>query len=58
VCDTKVISVWICWTRMASMVDKSLVQQAEQANGDFAFVMLETIREYALINCRRAGRRV
>jgi tetratricopeptide (TPR) repeat protein len=30
------------------MVDKSLLQQMEQANGESRFVMLETIREYAL----------
>jgi len=29
------------------MVDKSLLQQVEQANGESRFVMLETIREYA-----------
>jgi predicted ATPase len=33
---------------MASMVDKSLLQQMEQSNGESRFVMLETIREYAL----------
>jgi predicted ATPase len=33
---------------MASMVDKSLVRQVEQARGESRFVMLETIREYAL----------
>jgi tetratricopeptide (TPR) repeat protein len=33
---------------MASMVDKSLVQQADPAKGESRFVMLETIREYAL----------
>ena len=32
----------------ASMVDKSLLQQIEQANGESRFAMLETIREYAL----------
>jgi predicted ATPase len=32
----------------ASMVDKSLLQQIEQANGESRFRMLETIREYAL----------
>jgi tetratricopeptide (TPR) repeat protein len=32
---------------MASMVDKSLLQQIEQPNGESRFVMLETIREYA-----------
>lgn len=33
---------------MASMVDKSLVQQVEQGQREPRFVMLETIREYAL----------
>ena len=33
---------------MASMVDKSLVQQVEAAEGETRFVMLSTIREYAL----------
>jgi predicted ATPase len=33
---------------MASMVDKSLAQQVEQAKGESRFAMLETIREYAL----------
>ena len=32
----------------ASMVDKSLLQQMDQANGESRFAMLETIREYAL----------
>jgi len=32
----------------ASIVDKSLLQQIEQADGEPRFVMLETIREYAL----------
>ncbi len=32
---------------MASMVDKSLLQRVEQANGESRFAMLETIREYA-----------
>jgi predicted ATPase len=33
---------------MASMVDKSLAQQVEEAVGETRFVMLSTIREYAL----------
>jgi predicted ATPase/serine/threonine protein kinase len=33
---------------MASMVDNSLLQQVQQGNGEPRFVMLETIREYAL----------
>jgi predicted ATPase len=32
----------------ASMLDKSLLQQIEQDNGESRFAMLETIREYAL----------
>src|SRR4029077_18838855 len=32
---------------LASMVDKSLLQQAEQAGGESRVVVLETIREYA-----------
>ena len=32
---------------LASLVDKNLVQQEEQADGELRFVMLETIREYA-----------
>jgi predicted ATPase len=48
VCDTKADLDLDLLDGMASMVDKSLVQQIEQANGDSRFVMLETIREYAL----------
>jgi predicted ATPase/serine/threonine protein kinase len=33
---------------MASMVDKSLAQQMEQADAETRFVMLSTLREYAL----------
>jgi predicted ATPase/serine/threonine protein kinase len=40
---------------MASMVDKSLVRQVEQADGELRFVMLETIREYALEKMTDAG---
>jgi len=40
---------------MASMVDKSLLQQVEQANGESRFVMLETIREYALEKLEASG---
>jgi predicted ATPase len=40
---------------MASMVDKSLVQQAEPAKGESRFVMLETIREYALEKLEASG---
>jgi predicted ATPase len=33
---------------MVLLVDKSLVQQVEQQDGEFRFVILETIREYGL----------
>jgi predicted ATPase len=47
VCDTKGDLQLDLLDGMASMVDKSLLQQVEQANGDSRFTMLETIREYA-----------
>jgi tetratricopeptide (TPR) repeat protein len=40
---------------MASMVDRSLVQQIGQANGESRFVMLETIREYGLDKLHASG---
>jgi tetratricopeptide (TPR) repeat protein len=40
---------------MASMVDKSLMQQLEQPNGESRFVMLETIREYASEKLEASG---
>ena len=40
---------------MASMVDKSLVQQVERVQGESRFVMLETIREYALEKLAASG---
>ena len=40
---------------MASMVDKSLAQQVEQAKGESRFVMLETIREYAQEKLEASG---
>jgi predicted ATPase len=40
---------------MASMVDKSLAQQVESARGESRFVMLETIREYALEKLEASG---
>jgi predicted ATPase/serine/threonine protein kinase len=48
VCDTKRDLDLDMLDGMASMVDKSLVQQVEQVKGEWRFVMLETIREYAL----------
>jgi predicted ATPase/predicted Ser/Thr protein kinase len=48
VCDTKGDLGLDLLDGMASMVDKSLVQQVESAKGESRFVMLQTIREYAL----------
>jgi predicted ATPase len=48
VCDTKGDLDLDLLDGMSSMLDKSLLQQIEQAKGESRFVMLETIREYAL----------
>jgi predicted ATPase len=40
---------------MESMVDKSLAQRDEQSDGEPRFVMLETIREYALEKLEGSG---
>ncbi len=55
VCDTKGDLDLDLLDGMASMVDKSLVQQVEQANCQSRFVMLETIREYALEKLQASG---
>ncbi|MGA7919546.1 MAG: tetratricopeptide repeat protein [Candidatus Acidiferrales bacterium] len=55
VCDTNADLALDLLDGMASMVDKSLVQQVEQANGESRFVMLETIREYALEKLEASG---
>ena len=47
VCDTKGDLDLDPLDGTASMVDKSLLQRMERANGESRFVMLETIREYA-----------
>src|ERR1700732_126649 len=47
VCDTKGDLDLDLPDGMAARVDKSLLQQVEQALGESRFVMLETIREYA-----------
>ena len=48
VCDTKGDLGLPVLDGVASMVDKSLMQQVEQTEGEMRFVMLSTIREYAL----------
>ena len=48
VCNTKADLELDLLDGMASMVDRSLVQQAEPVEGEPRFVMLETIREYGL----------
>jgi len=55
VCDTKHDLDLDLLDGMASMVDKSLVQQVEQGKGESRFVMLETIREYALEKLEASG---
>jgi len=55
VCDTKGDLELDLLDGMASMVDKSLVQQVEQAKNESRFVMLETIREYALEKLEASG---
>jgi predicted ATPase len=55
VCDTKQDLELDVLDGMASMVDKSLVQQIEQADGEPRFVMLETIREYGLGKMAESG---
>jgi predicted ATPase len=48
VCDTKGDLGLDILDGMASMVDKSLAQQVDQADAETRFLMLSTIREYAL----------
>ena len=48
VCDTKADLGLDLLEGMASLVDKSLVQQREPEGGEPRFVMLETVREYGL----------
>ncbi|HEV2124149.1 MAG TPA: tetratricopeptide repeat protein, partial [Chloroflexota bacterium] len=40
---------------LASLIDKSLVQQQEQANGTARYSLLETIREFRLDRLRESG---
>ncbi|MGA8492004.1 MAG: protein kinase [Terriglobales bacterium] len=55
VCDTKSDLDLDLLDGMTSMVDKSLVQQFEPAKSESRFVMLETIREYALEKLAASG---
>jgi predicted ATPase len=55
VCDTKGDLGLDLLDGMASMVDKSLLQQVEPAQGESRFVMLHTIREYALERLEASG---
>ncbi len=55
VCDTKGDLDLDLLDGMASIVDKSLVQQIEPAKGESRFGMLETIREYALEKLEASG---
>ncbi|MGA7930729.1 MAG: protein kinase, partial [Candidatus Sulfotelmatobacter sp.] len=55
VCDTKGDLDLDLLDRMASMLDKSLVQKIEQTTGESRFAMLETIREYALEKLEASG---
>src|SRR5580704_10973748 len=55
VCDAKEDLGLEVLDGMASMVDKSLVRQIEQADGEPRFVMLGTIREYGLEKMAASG---
>ncbi|MGC1257332.1 MAG: protein kinase [Candidatus Acidiferrales bacterium] len=55
VCDTKGDLKLDLLDGTESLVDKSLLQRVEQANGESRFVMLETIREYALEKLEASG---
>lgn len=55
VCDTKRDVGLDILDGMSSMVDKSLVRQIEQGDGEPRFVMLETIREYGLGKMAESG---
>jgi predicted ATPase len=55
VCDTKGNLGLDVLDGMASMVDKSLIQQLEEASAERRFLMLSTIREYALERLAESG---
>ena len=55
VCDTKQDLELDVLDGMASMVDKSLARQIEQADGEPRFLILETIREYGREKMAESG---
>ena len=55
VCDTKQDLGLDVLDGLSSMVDKSLVRQVEQTDGEPRFLMLETIREYGLEKLAASG---
>lgn len=55
VCDTKSDLGLDLLDGMASMVDKSLIQQIEETRAEARFLMLSTIREYALERLAESG---
>ena len=55
VCDTKSDLGLDILDGMTSMVDKSLAQQVEQVDVETRFIMLSTIREYALERLAESG---
>src|SRR5207248_10577137 len=55
VCDTKQDLGLDVLDGMTSMLDKSLIRQMEQGDGEPRFVMLETIREYGLGKMAESG---
>jgi predicted ATPase len=55
VCDTKSDLGLDVLDGMASMVDKSLAQQVEHVDAETRFLMLSTIREYALERLAESG---
>ncbi len=55
VCNTKQDLQLDVLEGMASLVDKSLVQQIEDSQGESRFVLLETVREYGLEHLASSG---
>jgi predicted ATPase/class 3 adenylate cyclase len=44
--------------RLASLLDKSLLQEVEAANGESRFIMLETLREFGLEQLEASGEQI